>query len=260
MGNKYVSAIAAVLIGATVGAWSADYTVINVNNSGAGSLRQALTDANVNPGLDRVLFNIPGSGLQVIRVTAALPIVTDPVEIDGYSQPGSRPNELADADNAVRFIELLGTGNAVEGLTLAAGNSIVNGLALRGFGSGVRVQSSSNHLTGNFIGSNERNFTSGNLIGVLVVSHCCNTIGGVEPEHRNVMAGNGGSSIRITPATTSVVTSNNSVLGNFLGVMSDGKTVSAYEASSGVAIEQSVNTVIGGSQPGASSLSDLGCF
>lgn len=251
MRNKYVSAIAAVLIGATVGAWSADYTVVNVNNSGAGSLRQALTDANANAGFDRVLFNIPGSGLQVIRVTAALPIVTDPVEIDGYSQPGSRPNELADADNAVRLVELLGTGNAVDGLTLSAGNSIVNGLALRGFGLGVRVQSSSNHLTGNFIGSNDRNFTSGNLIGVQIVSHCCNTIGGVEPRHRNVMAGNGGSSIRITPATVSVVTSNNSVLGNFLGVLSDGNTASAYEGSSGVAIQQSANTVIGGLQPGA---------
>lgn len=251
MRNKSVSAIAAILIGATVSAWSADYTVINVNNSGAGSLRQALTDANANPGLDRVLFNIPGPGLKIIRVTTAFPDVTGPVEIDGYSQPGSRPNELADADNAVRFIELLGTGNAVDGLTLNAGNSIVNGLALRGFGLGVRVQSSSNLLTGNFIGSSERNFTNGNLIGVQILSHCCNTIGGVEPRHRNVMAGNGGSSIRITPATASVVTSNNSVLGNFLGVMSDGNTGSAIFSSSGIAVQQSANTVIGGLQPGA---------
>lgn len=101
MRNKHVSAIAAVLIGAAVSAWSADYTVVNVNNSVPGSLRQALTDANANPGLDRVVFAIPGAGLKVIRPATSLPVITDPVELDAYTQPGSSPNSMAEQDNAV---------------------------------------------------------------------------------------------------------------------------------------------------------------
>src|SRR6185503_18088522 len=44
---------------------AATFTVINTNDSGAGSLRQAIIDANTNPGLDTISFNI-GSGPQTI--------------------------------------------------------------------------------------------------------------------------------------------------------------------------------------------------
>jgi hypothetical protein len=75
---------------------AADFTVINTDDSGPGSLRQAIVDANANPGADRILFNIPGSGVHKIVVGgptnsnltgpgAALPEITDPVTIDGYS-------------------------------------------------------------------------------------------------------------------------------------------------------------------------------
>ena len=37
------------------------YTVTNTNDSGAGSLRQAIMDANTNVGADTIAFNIPGS-------------------------------------------------------------------------------------------------------------------------------------------------------------------------------------------------------
>ncbi len=36
------------------------YTVSNTDNSGTGSLKQAITDANNNPGLDTIQFAIPG--------------------------------------------------------------------------------------------------------------------------------------------------------------------------------------------------------
>jgi hypothetical protein len=56
----------------------AAFTVINTLDSGAGSLRQAIIDANdvlVNPGLDTINFNIPGGGVQTI------PIVFDNFQI-----------------------------------------------------------------------------------------------------------------------------------------------------------------------------------
>lgn len=33
------------------------FTVTNANDSGAGSLRQAMNDANANPGVDTIRFN-----------------------------------------------------------------------------------------------------------------------------------------------------------------------------------------------------------
>src|SRR6266436_9118043 len=89
--------------------FSTTFTVTNTNDSGAGSLRQAILDANNNPGLDTIAFNIPGPGVRTISPTSALPTVTDPVIIDGYTQPGASPNTLASGDNAVLKIVLDGT-------------------------------------------------------------------------------------------------------------------------------------------------------
>lgn len=68
--------------------WSATYTVTNVNDTGAGSLRQAITDANGNAGADNIVFNIPGGGPWSIVLSSALPNLTGPVTIDGTTQPG----------------------------------------------------------------------------------------------------------------------------------------------------------------------------
>src|SRR5215470_11092296 len=63
-------------------------TVLNANDSGAGSLRQAILDANATNGLDTIVFQIPGAGVHTISPASTLPPVTDPVIIDGTSQPG----------------------------------------------------------------------------------------------------------------------------------------------------------------------------
>jgi hypothetical protein len=76
------------------------FTVVNTADSGVGSLRQAISDANANPGADVIDFNIPGTGLHFISPTTALPAITDAVTISGYSQPGSSANTLAVGDNA----------------------------------------------------------------------------------------------------------------------------------------------------------------
>src|SRR4051794_34774789 len=66
----------------------ANFLVANTNDSGDGSLRQAILDANGAAGLDTITFNIPGTGVQTISPTSQLPDITDPVTIDGTSQPG----------------------------------------------------------------------------------------------------------------------------------------------------------------------------
>src|SRR4051794_36040789 len=67
----------------------ASFTVTNTADNGPGSLRQAIVDSNSSPGFDQIGFAIPGPDVQVITPLSALPTVSDPVEIDGYSQPGA---------------------------------------------------------------------------------------------------------------------------------------------------------------------------
>src|SRR5205823_6177876 len=127
------------------------------NDSGAGSLRQAITDANANTGTDTIAFNIAGAGVHTITPTTALPVITAPVIIDGYTQPGASMNTLANGDNAVLLIELDGTnaGGVISGLTITAGSSTVRGLVINRFTNhGIDLQTNGgNVVTGNFIGT-----------------------------------------------------------------------------------------------------------
>jgi hypothetical protein len=62
-------------------------TADNVASPPSGSLRQAIVSANVSPGLDNIVFDIPGSDQQTIALQGALPALTSPVNILGDSQP-----------------------------------------------------------------------------------------------------------------------------------------------------------------------------
>src|SRR5262245_50990246 len=87
----------------------ATFTVTNTNDSGAGSLRQAILDANANVGADTIAFAIPGSGVHTIKPQSALHWFTSPVTIDGYTQAGATPNTNASgAINAVLKVVVSG--------------------------------------------------------------------------------------------------------------------------------------------------------
>src|SRR2546425_8502163 len=138
---------------------AATFTVTNTADSGAGSLRQAIIDANNNAGADTIAFLIPGVGVQTITPASPLPTITDPVTIDGYTQPTSSANTLASGDNAVIRIALNGAtveigGNLLAGLTIAASNCTVRGLAINRFYEQILISSGSgNVISGNFIGT-----------------------------------------------------------------------------------------------------------
>src|SRR5690349_12874209 len=66
---------------------AATFTVTTTNLTGAGSLSQAITDANGSAGADLIQFNIASGGL-TIGLTNALPAITEAVTLDGASQPG----------------------------------------------------------------------------------------------------------------------------------------------------------------------------
>lgn len=250
--------------GALAGTFAADFTVTNTSNTGTGSLRQAILDANASPGLDRVLFNIPGPGVHRIELfPEPLPEVTDAVIIDGYTQPGAAPNTSVNSDNAVILIQLDGggAGNATTyfGLVITAGGSTVRGLSIGGLpgmlrpgtyddGAAIRLSiAGGNTITGNFLGLEPDGMThSGASAGVLLESNG-NRVGGTSPADRNVCSGN-------NAGVTIAAPDGNQVLGNFLGTDASG----TMNGGNGIGVLAPSgyyrNTIIGGVSPGAANV------
>ena len=61
------------------------FEVTITDDSGTGSLREAIENANASLGNDTVSFNIAGDGPHVIAPASPLPTITDPMIIDGTS-------------------------------------------------------------------------------------------------------------------------------------------------------------------------------
>src|SRR5215213_4919214 len=125
------------------------FAVTNTNDSGAGSLRQAILDANATPGTQTIIFQILGAGVHTISPASALPNITDRVVIDGFTQPGFAGTPV---------IELSGTGagQVTAGLNVVSGGSTIEGLAVNNFkGHGVRLGTAGgNTVRGSFVGTN----------------------------------------------------------------------------------------------------------
>ena len=75
------------------------FTVTNTNDSGPGSLRQAITDAN-SSALNTVAFSI-GSGVRTIMPISVLPDVGVGVTIDGSTQPGYAGTPLIELNDSL---------------------------------------------------------------------------------------------------------------------------------------------------------------
>jgi hypothetical protein len=190
------------------------FVVTNTNDSGAGSLRAAITNANANAGLNVITFNIDGGGVHTISPTTPLPTITDRVQIDGFTQtdavPGS-PLIVLDGDP--------GIGLGVSGLTLGAGSdsSLVQGLVINGFpGPGITIVSNGNVIRANYIGTNADGTTAApNAQGIVIGSTATkNLIGGDVFADRNVIGGNAEWGIGIEG-------DDNLIRGNVIGVDPD---------------------------------------
>src|SRR5436190_10977450 len=227
---------------------------------GLVTLREAITSANnnasinadvssQNPGVygtDTINFGIQGAGVQTISPTAALPIITGPVTINGYTQGGTSPNTLPSGDNAILGIVLngvnAGDGTAmigVPGLSFGPGSSgsVVSGLVINRFsGDGILVKSAGITIQGNFIGTNQAGTapgpgnanTSFNLIaplraGVFIDTGSNNIIGGTSPAQRNIIAGNVLDNVHISGVGN--LASGNIVQGNFIGIGANGTSI-----------------------------------
>ncbi len=224
------------------------YTVTTTADSGAGSLRQAITDANANPGADAIAFNIVGSGVQTITLAAALPNFTDAVTIDGYTQPGASPNTNPpdQGSNAVIRIEINAQSSAPSntGLWILASPVVVRGLAInRAPGSGIMVSTGGSGavIAGNFIGTDASGLVVPGFQSKGVYFEFANNLvlGGTAPADRNVIGGN--------ENNVNGTGSNFQAKGNLIGTDATGAR-SLNSTGAGVQVAGS-GTVIGGPTP-----------
>ncbi|MEM8907344.1 MAG: right-handed parallel beta-helix repeat-containing protein, partial [Bacteroidota bacterium] len=104
---------------------AATFTVVNTNDAGAGSLRQAILDANAAAGADVIEFNIGAGGAQSIALLTALPVIIEDLTIDATTQPNFVDDPLIELDGAAQ------ANGAILAFTGVA-NAIVKGCILNG--------------------------------------------------------------------------------------------------------------------------------
>jgi len=111
------------------------FQVTNTNDSGAGSLRQAISDANANPGADEIIVDDVLTG--TIVLTTSQLAISSPMTIQG---PGAE--QLAISGNDTFRVFYIDTPESVDisGLSIVSGNSI-------SVGGGGGIFNSSDNLT-----------------------------------------------------------------------------------------------------------------
>ncbi len=245
-------------------------------NDGVCTLREAITSANTNtasggaagecvagaanpPGFDEIDFNITGGCALPCTITpgTALPTITQPVLINGYSQTGASPNTLAVGNDAVLKIELNGTTAGGNGLTLASGSggSTIRGLVINRFVTGILIQSAGNFVTGNFIGIDPTGTAARtNTSHGIQIESASNLIGGTTPAARNVISASGSNVLQSRAGIFWNVAgaTGNTVQGNYIGTNAAG--TAAIPSWWGVFSGVGGSNAIGGSVAGAGNL------
>jgi hypothetical protein len=126
---------ALLLAGSTAASANVPLSVTNLNDSGAGSLRQALLDANTAPGQDVITFATGVSG--TISLLSDFPDLTEAIDLEG---PGSSVITIdggwtqaggSGAGHEIFDISDDGSGTwTLSGITVTGGNSSSNGGAI----------------------------------------------------------------------------------------------------------------------------------
>ncbi|MEM6782958.1 MAG: right-handed parallel beta-helix repeat-containing protein [Bacteroidota bacterium] len=232
------------------------FTVTTTANDGPGSLRQAILDANANAGADDIAFAIPGAGPHTIQPQTALPTVTEAVAIDGLTQPGADCSTWP----ATLLVEIDGAAAPADanGFVLAGDGVQLRGLVVGGFttdtpaapvgGHGVVIAGNDAGVTCSFAGAavSGEGFNRNGGDGIRVDGAARTRIGGPQVSDRVLVTGNF-VGIRVRGATAA------QIQGSYLGPWAS--ATFGFNRRFGVLVENgSVDTVVGGAEPGAGNL------
>ena len=201
--------------------------VTNTNNSGPGSLRQAILDISSNAIGGHIEFAIttPATGPWKIAPTNALPVLGANTFIDGYTESGSHPNTKTNGTDAVILIELSGenipgqpvlqsglSGVTIRGLCVNRATNVDYAIRLDNCcGLPSACGTSSDSVEGCFIGTD----TSGSIAlpntAAGVHFGCVNNarLGGPDPSQRNLISGNLGAGVEVLNQLSGVLIQNN---------------------------------------------------
>ncbi|MBZ0276497.1 MAG: hypothetical protein K8I60_10150, partial [Anaerolineae bacterium] len=198
---------------------AATFTVTNALNAGAGSLRQAVADANAAPGADVIVFDPAGAPYSIPLLSPLLLTDNAGVMIDGWSAGGA-------GYSGPPLVEINGTGvvgtagililsadNTVRGLAINRMAANAHGLVIRG------LAAQNNWVYGCYVGTN----TAGNAQlqnqqnGISIINGASNNLIGTNSDgvndaaERNLVSGNRYYGVTLSTA------SNNRVSGNYIG-------------------------------------------
>ena len=224
----------------------ATFTVTNTQDSGAGSLRQAIVDANASPDGGTIQFEIPGTDPNFVDVDASVPggdAVPDAwrirplTELPALSHPTASividgPTQTATEGDLNPFgpeLVLDGNGLFARGLFITSGDHVVAGLNIQRFGrSGINIFGGDrNIIVGNYIGvdatgaaaaGNERS-------GITLEDGAARNRVGTDGDgindvgERNVIGGNLQAGVLIA----GIGSDENVVAGNYIGTNAAGK-------------------------------------
>ena len=196
------------------------------------SLRAAIDAVNAGEG-SNIKFELPGDEVPVLILTKALPVITEPVEIDGTTESSGK-------------VEIRGGAHSGAGFHLQGGESVVRGMVMRGFtgqdAAAIRISGpGGNKIMGNWLGTDAAgNKVEKTQFGVLIEGSPDNQIGGDGADESNILYGET-AGIRIIGAGAN----DNQVLGNRIGIGVDG-TIFTPLAGVGVHLAQGDNTIVGG--------------
>ena len=195
------------------------------------------------------MFNIPGAGPHTITPTntqtGSLPVITDPVYIDGTSQPGYAGTPLIEINGAAAApgsngLHITAFGNTVRGL--AINRFVRNGGGFGGAGI-VIVGGGGNVIERNFLGTDPTGTIArpNQADGIFLEGSPNNVIGGASVASRNLLSGNGRFGLMLNGAgTVGTVVRNNLVGTDALGTGPLGNT------DAGIAIFSGSQSMIGG--------------
>lgn len=220
--------------------WATTFTVMNTNNSGAGSLRAAITSAMADADGDTVAC---GSIAGTITLSSSLPDITRPVTLDCTNQ--------ADCVGQTWNVTIQGDVSLSAALNIKASTVTIKGWTISGFtgasAQAIFLDNSAATLDGvivqcNHLSGNDKGIATGG--GAMPPTTNC-LIGGPSASNGNVANSNtnqgldvdgdaltiegntsnsNGTGIYITNSSSNVTITNNTVDSNTTGILIDAST------------------------------------
>ncbi len=233
--------------------------VCSTARAGECTLRAAIQEADAANGPSTIAFAIPGTGVHTIALGSQLPAFTNRnygITIDGFTQPGSSPNNDPVADLAVRTIEIVGKGpTGFQGLIINTPGNTIRGIDMHGFRRDIvmgEVSSDRNKIIGDILGltpsgafdPNHQLVNGSSCVEIAGGAHQ-NVVGAPGSANRNTIGGCSHHGI----ATYNYPTSNNTIQNNIIGLDPTG---TQNRGDAGYAIDMNTGTrymMVGGTGP-----------